>query len=225
MTADELDTAAIRAALAEGGPMIGLATVQGIPVAATLRALCEEVDRLRALLTAGGSSSRYLNHPAAREAHDTGGAGSAGWAAGGVQPAPTAEVRLAAVLAVPPCRDTGHTETIHSAAGCCDPYETPCAVLSAGSGSTDQPPGEVACERCGKWMLGFYPEDVAQLCVSCDDLLRRPRAGGSTDEAGTPGEDTHVCPYGCECPEHNPARNPSCALCHPHSPSSRCAGD
>lgn len=36
--------------------------------------------------------------------------------------AEAAEAKLAAVLAVPYCRDTGHTEAIHSAIGCCDPY-------------------------------------------------------------------------------------------------------
>lgn len=41
-----------------------------------------------------------------------------------------ARARLAAVLAVPACRDAGHTEAIHSAAGCCDPYEDPCAAFT-----------------------------------------------------------------------------------------------
>lgn len=46
-----------------------------------------------------------------------------------IRRAEAAEARLTAVLAVPYCRDVGHTEALHIAAKCCDPYETPCADL------------------------------------------------------------------------------------------------
>lgn len=47
--------------------------------------------------------------------------------------------KLAAVLAVPACRDAGHVETLHSTAGCCDPYETPCAAYETSMRATHRP--------------------------------------------------------------------------------------
>lgn len=40
-----------------------------------------------------------------------------------------AKAALARVLAVPACRDVGHAEALHIAAGCCDPYASPCVAL------------------------------------------------------------------------------------------------
>lgn len=56
--------------------------------------------------------------------------------------------RLAAVLAVPYCRDAGHTEALHIAAKCCDPYESPCA---AARGEDDRPAAgyQLTCAYCG----------------------------------------------------------------------------
>lgn len=42
-----------------------------------------------------------------------------------------AKAALARVLAVPACRDVGHTEALHIAAGCCDPYESSACTIFA----------------------------------------------------------------------------------------------
>lgn len=104
-----------------------------------------------------------------------------------------AEAKVAAVLAVPSCRDVGHTETIHSAAGCCDPYETPCAAYTAAlsgpgwSGTAGQPmtdilrwtEQEIRVAFIGGRKIPVYPgpdtEEVAHTFGSLMYQLKRRR--------------------------------------------------
>lgn len=99
-----------------------------------------------------------------------------------------AEARLAAVLAVPACRDVGHVETLHYAAGCCDPYETPCAAYEASVAAAGD-----------RGSLGF-----SGLCPTCRGIgrhLDHCPSGVSTDPA--PGR---VGGNSAETPEPRPAR-------------------
>lgn len=203
MTADELDTAALRVDYADG-----------FDVYARDMLLClDEIDRLRA--------------------------------AGGVQPAPAAVPHW--------CEEEIRAAYDHgSIAGTCDDVDNVISALrylfdpdfhnfdgrstdgagtpepaefiypggglaftelrpAGGAGGTT-PTGDVcACE---------HPAAVdGRDCMDCGHRLDISAGSGGS----TPG--THACPYGCECPEHNPARDPHCGIVHPHSKTSRCAGD
>lgn len=60
--------------------------------------------------------------------------------------------------------------------------------------------------------------------TACRCACHKPKDNRSAGSAvTTPG--AHACPYGCECPEHNPAGDPGCGLAHPHSRTDRCAGE
>src|SRR5690554_600408 len=64
-----------------------------------------------------------------------------------------AKAALARVLAVPACRDAGHVETLHLAARCCDPYETPCEAFNVSirgvpGDSEGRPQDEEAASVC-----------------------------------------------------------------------------
>lgn len=100
------------------------------------------------------------------------------------------EAALARVLAVPACRDAGHTEALHIAAGCCDPYETPCAALRG--------PQDEACESEDDWCFTHNrkhfrcytgrPQDERAASVCCYDGLRPceyPQCAGPQRSAGS----------------------------------------
>lgn len=59
--------------------------------------------------------------------------------------------QLDRVRALPACRDTGHTEAIHLALRCCDPYDKPCVPLAAPPVvAAGDRPAEPACFVCGR---------------------------------------------------------------------------
>lgn len=116
--------------------------------------------------------------------------------------------KLARVLAVPSCRDAGHTEALHIAAGCCDPYESPCAALRS--------PRDEACDyecmQCSACAAcdgscGICPyADQSKHC--CYDGLRPreyPRCTGPQRAAGSgraeerPAEDCPNCTEAYAC--------------------------
>lgn len=129
------DTTAIRAALATGcGPMINLATVQGIAVVQTLHALCDEIDRLR---------DAFLR------------------------------VEIDDAMFSPPSRARIYRDGVLIWAGVKEsPHES--AALGPRDWSREPTVGELGIADPPQLTAEDYPED-------------------------------HVCPYGCECLEYNPA--------------------